>query len=75
MKIKRNVGGIDRGLRIGISVLMIYFGFFNNTIITDALAGTILGVFGVASMVVALVGFCPFYSVIGFSSCEQSENT
>lgn len=69
MAFKRNIGGFDRILRIGISLLMLYFGFINNTVITDSFAGTLLGVFGIGGMIVALVGFCPLYSVIGFSTC------
>lgn len=72
MKFERNIGTLDRVLRIGISAAMVYFGFFTNYLITDHLAGIALGVFGVANMVVALVGYCPLYRLIGFSTAARS---
>lgn len=71
MHINCNIGGFDRFLRIGISLLMIYLGFFNDAIISDNTAGTILGIFGSASMLIALIGFCPFYALIGFNTCHK----
>jgi hypothetical protein len=68
MKFERNLGAFDRILRSGISLAMIYFGFFSNYLITDHLAGLVLGAMGVGSLVVALIGYCPLYGLIGFST-------
>ena len=73
MAIKRNVGGIDRFLRIGISLLMVFLGFFNSSIISDELAGNILGIFGLAILLVAVVGFSPLYAAIGFDTCNKQQ--
>lgn len=75
MNIKRNIGGIDRVLRIGVGIFMVYYGFISNAILTDAVAGSIFGVFGSVILVIALVGICPFYSVIGFSTRHDSEKS
>ena len=75
MSIKRNIGGIDRVLRIGIGIFMIYFGFVSDYIITDPVAGSIFGVFGTLMLLIALVGNCPFYSVIGFSTRHELDRT
>jgi len=75
MNSKRNVGGLDRVLRTGISFIMIYFGFFNHSVVSDPIAGTILGVFGVGSLVVATIGYCPFYSLIGFCTYPPRQDT
>lgn len=72
MKIKQNLGVLDRILRIGISVAFIYFGFFDNPLVTDPTAGIILGLFGVGNMIVALVGNCPMYTLINFSTYYES---
>lgn len=72
MKFERNIGTLDRVLRIGISAGMIYFGFFSSALVTDRLAGLALGIFGTANMVVALVGYCPLYKLIGFSTAARS---
>lgn len=67
MKIERNIGTLDRVLRLGISGAMVYFGFFS-TYISDHLSGMALGIFGAANVVVALVGFCPLYRLIGINT-------
>lgn len=72
MKIECNLGILDRVLRCGISAGMIYFGFFSISLVTDHLAGLVLGIFGVANLVVALVGYCPLYRLIGFSTATRS---
>lgn len=68
MKFQRNLGIIDRILRAGISLLMVHFGFFSNYLITDHVAGLILGVMGVGSLIIAVIGYCPLYGLIGFST-------
>ena len=58
---KSNVGGIDRILRIVIGLVLIGL----------TLTGTI-GVWGWIGLVplgTAALGFCPLYTVLGFSSC------
>jgi hypothetical protein len=74
-KFGRNLGMIDRILRGGISVAMIYFGFFSQYLITDHLAGLILGGMGIGSLLIALVGYCPLYGLIGFSTYTQRPET
>ena len=68
MKFERNLGVIDRILRAGISLAMIYFGFFSGYLITDHVAGLILGAMGVGSLIIAAIGYCPLYGLIGFST-------
>jgi hypothetical protein len=75
MKFQRNIGGIDRFLRYGISVVMIYFGFFSRYLISDPAAGIVLGVFGILGLVIATIGVCPLYSFIGFSTAHRHRKT
>jgi hypothetical protein len=58
---KTNVGGIDRILRIVIGLALI----------AATLTGTIgvWGWIGVVPIATAAFGFCPLYTVFGFSSC------
>jgi Protein of unknown function (DUF2892) len=58
---KSNVGGIDRILRIVIGLALIAL----------ALTGTIgaWGWVGIVPLATALMGFCPLYTVLGFSTC------
>lgn len=71
MKIQCNLGTLDRVLRSGISAGMIYFGFFSAYLVTDHVAGLALGTFGVANLLVAFVGYCPLYGLIGFSTVAR----
>lgn len=62
---KSNVGGIDRILRIVLGLVLIGL----------ALTGTIgaWGWIGVVPLATAAMGFCPLYTVLGFSSCPVSK--
>jgi len=74
MAIKRNIGRRDLGIRLCISLILIYFGFINETLIDDQIARLILGIFGSISLLIASIGFCPFYPLIGYSSTCQRKN-
>jgi hypothetical protein len=58
---KSNVGGIDRILRIVLGLALIAM----------TLTGTIgvWGWIGVVPLLTAAMGFCPLYTVLGFSTC------
>jgi Protein of unknown function (DUF2892) len=58
---KSNVGGIDRVLRIVIGLALIAL----------AVTGTVgaWAWIGVVPLATAALGYCPLYSVLGFSSC------
>ena len=62
---KTNVGGIDRILRAVIGLALIAL----------AWAGTIgvWGWIGVVPLLTAAVGFCPLYTMLGFSSCPMEK--
>lgn len=71
MKFERNLGTVDRVLRTGISAAMIYLGLIDNQLITDHLAGVILGVLGVANLVMVAASYCPLYALIGISTISR----
>ncbi len=58
----RNVGGLDRTLRIIVGLGLIAFAlvYHNNW-----------GWIGVIPLATALVGFCPAYRLIGASTCSR----
>jgi uncharacterized membrane protein YfcA len=60
---KSNVGGFDRIIRIVIGLALIAL----------TLTGTIgmWGWIGVVPLLTAAMGFCPLYTVLGFSSCPM----
>lgn len=63
---KSNVGGADRILRIVVGLALI----------TLTLAGTIglWGWIGVVPLATAAFGFCPLYTVLGFSTCPVKQD-
>jgi len=68
---KKNMGHLDQFLRFGISVVLIYAGFIDETIVHDALSRWIIGGIGIASLIVALLRFCPLYTLAGVSTCPH----
>lgn len=62
---KTNIGGIDRIARIVLGLALIAL----------TLTGTIgvWGWIGVVPVATAALGFCPLYTVLGFSSCPMKK--
>jgi hypothetical protein len=58
---KSNVGGIDRVLRIVLGLALIAL------TLTGAIGAW--GWLGLVPLATAALGFCPLYTVLGFSSC------
>ena len=63
---KSNVGGIDRILRIVIGLVLIGL----------AATGTVgvWGWIGVVPLATAAMGFCPLYTLLGFSTCPMKRS-
>ena len=61
-----NVGGIDRVLRVVVGVVLIAL----------TLMGTIgpWGWIGLVPVATAALGFCPLYTVLGFSTCTMKKS-
>lgn len=61
-----NVGGIDRILRVVLGVVLIGL----------TLMGTIgaWGWIGLVPIATAALGFCPLYTVLGFSTCPMKKS-
>ncbi len=70
-----NVGRLDQLIRIIFSFALVYIGFIDETIISDPLSSNIVGYFGAAMMFIAVVRFCPLYSIVGFNTCPCHRNT
>ena len=74
MSVKKNVGTADRILRLGASLLMIYFGFYEGKLISDQLAAILLGSFGVIIFITAIISMCPLYNLIGVNTYVEEDN-
>lgn len=62
---KTNVGGIDRIARVVLGLVLLALTF----------TGTIgvWGWIGIVLIATAALGFCPLYTVLGFSSCPMKK--
>lgn len=60
---KKNVGGVDRILRIVVGLALIAFALFSGS------PYAIYGWIGVVPLLTAFVSFCPAYVLIGLSTC------
>ena len=74
MAIKKNVGLVDRILRFGAGLMMIYFGFIDTTVIPDQIAAVLLGVLGIIFLLTAIFSVCPFYNLIGLNTCSNHKH-
>lgn len=69
----RNVGGLDRALRVAIGIVLLPVGLF----LLDGLGGSVLGLtlatIGFVGLVSGASGFCLLYVPMGFSTARQRE--
>jgi len=62
---KKNIGGIDRGIRFILGLLVVGAGIYFKSY---------WGLVGIALMATALFSFCPLYVPFKISSCKPKNN-
>ena len=67
----RNAGVNDSSIPMMTSVALMYVSFIHHSIVTDSFGRSMVSMIGVLSLVVVIVGVCPFYSVSGVSTCSK----
>lgn len=65
---KKNMGTIDRGIRISLAIVVAAL-YLTNVI--DGLTAIVLGVVALVFLVTSLVSICPLYSLLGIRSCTD----
>ena len=68
MKLNKNMGTLDRIIRVAIAVVIAVLYFSGNL---SGLSGTILGFLAVIFVITSLVSFCPLYILFGLSTCKK----
>ena len=68
MKINKNMGTLDRIIRLVIAAVIAVLYFTGNL---SGLAAIILGILAVVFVVTSLVSFCPLYLPFGISTRKQ----
>jgi hypothetical protein len=66
---KKNVGPLDRGLRIVLGLGLLTFAALGSD------SSRWFGLIGVVPLLTAALGSCPLYTVLGMSSCPRKPNT
>jgi Inner membrane protein YgaP-like, transmembrane domain len=67
-QMNKNVGTIDRVVRVIVGLLLLAYAIpigFPNT------GWNWVGWIGIVPIFTAVIGYCPAYTVFGFSSCES----
>lgn len=61
---KANENNIDRIVRVIVGLILIAVGFWA----MSGVAGTIVGIIGFVPLLTGIVGYCPAYGLLGFST-------
>jgi hypothetical protein len=64
---KKNMGGLDKVLRILIAVVFVYL--FYSGIVAGTLGYVLLAFAGIF-ILTSLVSFCPLYTILGVNTCK-----
>jgi hypothetical protein len=67
---KKNMGNIDRIIRIIVAVVILIL--FLKHIIVGTLAYVLLA-FAAIFVLTSFIGFCPIYKLLGINSCENKK--
>ncbi len=73
MSDKRNVGVIDRVIRLGVSGALFYFALYFPATANDSLSFFILLAMALINTVAALIGICPVYMALGIRTNRNAE--
>ena len=65
----RNEGSIDRATRMIVGIGLLALGLSGTVAGT---AGTVVGFVGVVALATGIAGFCPLYTVLGWSTCRRT---
>lgn len=65
MKIVKNIGNIDRKLRLVIGFLLIAYGVYFNSWV---------GFIAIVPILTATMNICPLYSLLGLSTCSLEKH-
>lgn len=68
MKLKKNMGTLDRIIRLVIAAAVAVLYFTGNL---SGLAAIILGILAIIFVVTSFVGFCPLYLLFGLTTRKQ----
>ena len=65
---KRNIGTIDRVLRVLAGIALVVVGFA----VLEGTVGVVVGVIGLIPLATGLIGWCPLYSLFNLRTRKQT---
>lgn len=66
----KNMGSMDKGIRIALAVIIAIL-YFTNQI--TGVAAIVLGIFAVVFLLTSLMSFCPLYVPLKLSTIKKSD--
>lgn len=67
---KKNMGSMDRVIRTIIAILAVVL--YLSSVVSGTF-GTILVVLSAVFLLTSLISFCPFYAIVGISTCPAKK--
>jgi hypothetical protein len=64
---KKNMGNLDKGIRIVIAITMALLYYFN---IIEGTLAYVLMAFAAIFLLTSFVSFCPLYTLVGVNTCK-----
>jgi hypothetical protein len=70
-EMQANVGGVDRGIRIVVGIVLLLLSFLH--VVTGALA-IVAYIVGAVALITGIVRFCPAWAVLGIGTGSAKRN-
>jgi amino acid transporter len=70
MKMKKNIGSLDKIVRVTIAVIIGIL-YFTNQI--TGVTAIVLGIFAITFLLTSLIGTCPLYTPLKISTIKKSK--
>lgn len=67
---KKNIGSIDKGLRILVAIIIVVL-YFTRVISGNLAIG--LGILAIIFAITAFINFCPIWSALGINTLDKKE--
>lgn len=71
LKYEKNLGGLDRFVRMTLGSGLVYISVFKQDWIGDPILIGLAMFFGVMNIISSIICWCPPYSLIGFSTYKK----
>ncbi|MAX70732.1 MAG: hypothetical protein CMC76_06460 [Flavobacteriaceae bacterium] len=64
---KKNMGSLDKGIRIVLAITVALLYYFN---VIEGTLAYVLMAFAIIFLLTSFISFCPLYTVLGINTCK-----